>query len=109
MNDLSDNDSEHSFSDLINDYTNNKKINSHSEVISMDVANQKDSKESLQHEPQSQLDNGKASKVNSNRDSIDLDDQENMNIVAPEKDVIKWASQIVVALEKLHALGVVCR
>lgn len=31
------------------------------------------------------------------------------NLVLPEETVVKWAAQLLLALDKLHTLGVVCR
>lgn len=103
--DLSDNDSEHSFSDLINDYTNNKKPNA-SETFDYCGGNcSKDSIESEFKHESNQLNDTKEREVNFLENHTD----DSSDLIIPEKDVIRWAAQIVLALEKLHNLGVICR
>ncbi|KAJ8945746.1 hypothetical protein NQ318_012068 [Aromia moschata] len=40
--------------------------------------------------------------------SLDVDDFDT-SLVLPEATVVKWAAQLLLALEKLHTLGVICR
>lgn len=91
--DFSDNDSEFSYSDLINEYTSSKTEKS-------DLSS-----------PESPTNEENISKTKSNTTTTtEWDEFENFDgvLVVPRRFVVKWAAQLLLALEKLHSLGVIC-
>lgn len=139
-----DNDSELSFSDLINEYNSNRlrSINisdleqksscSDNSYVKVDLdyklsynTGKNTSKEplnlkldvTLAEEIQSGTsETNKFDKASSENDSslgkhsdITFEENFDINLVLSEKTVIKWAAQLLLALEKLHILGVICR
>jgi hypothetical protein len=141
---LSDPESEHSYSDLINDYAASKRkiVKSARDVEneplsddSYEKVNVEDltgTNRNLMDEPvptrllgvdllmeSSQINNAsKADKASdefaganrrkyseiSNVDDVDVI----QNFTVPMQDIVKWSAQLLLALEKLHALGVTC-
>lgn len=84
--DTSDNDSEFSYTDLISEYTNSKTKSDSS--------------------PQEPADTHDLSDNKPKNSEWEL---ENLNtLIVPRKYVVKWAAQLLLALEKLHSLGVIC-
>ncbi|KAJ3648539.1 hypothetical protein Zmor_020334 [Zophobas morio] len=144
--DLSDPESEHSYSDLINDYASNKSKNVRStkcdvenDFLSSDDSYEKvnlgdliSSNRNLMDEPvpsgvrlpdlltkSSQLDceikrncgnNGSVADRRKISEMSSFDDVDiAQSFLVPVGDVVKWAAQLVLALEKLHTLGVTCQ
>lgn len=146
IHDMSDdNDSELSFSDLINEYNSNRVKNlnmtdleqksscSDDSYVKVDVEDKsshsgnivKNLSEPLNVKrdailvrgiqgkaPEtSKLDKASSDNDSSERNHSDINFEENFDthLVLPEKNVVKWAAQLLLALEKLHVLGVICR
>lgn len=84
--DISDSASEFSYSDLINEYTTSKnKIDQENSDLTYEVPSED---------------------IPKNTDEWVF---ENLNgVVVPKRFAIKWAAQLLLALEKLHSLGVIC-
>ncbi|XP_044263712.1 ribosomal protein S6 kinase delta-1 isoform X2 [Tribolium madens] len=100
--DLSDPESEHSYSDLINDYANNKgKKCDDDDYVKVESVDR-----NLMDEPVPDLLPVNRRKFSEMSSSFDLDLAQNLLI--PPEWVVKWAAQLLLALEKLHAVGVVC-
>ncbi|XP_064211866.1 ribosomal protein S6 kinase delta-1 isoform X2 [Tribolium castaneum] len=110
--DLSDPESEHSYSDLINDYASNKGKNStkcdddDDDYVKVDPGFNRN----LMDEPvPSKLPDllRKSSRKFSEMSSFDDLDLA-QSLLIPHENIVKWAAQLLLALEKVHALGVVC-
>lgn len=108
--DISDNESEFSYADLINDYTSNKtKLGPDQETLNMDSDSK--SPESLDENTASNrrdLERVDSSDLSENSKKIEWDFEEFDGVAVPKKYVVKWAAQLLLAVEKLHSLGVIC-
>lgn len=123
--DLSDPESEHSYSDLINDYASNKSKNDQS--TKRDAENDLPSDESfeklnsgdlispnrnLMDEPVPDLLTKSSVELKSKRKFSEMSSFDDLdlaqNFLISEENIVKWAAQLLIALEKLHALGVIC-
>ncbi|KAJ8925910.1 hypothetical protein NQ315_009762 [Exocentrus adspersus] len=141
-----DNDSELSFSDLVNEYANSrvksvnvagcsdrKSSSSDDSYVKIDLENKlggstlKESKSEVIDNSQKFLSSIESALTDSSMESqskyklmedssqgkdTNLDGfEENFDahLVLPEKTVVKWSAQLLLALEKLHALGIICR
>lgn len=89
--DFSDNDSEFSYSDLINEYTSGKTAASSPEITDDENI-------------------PKTKTTTTTTTTTEWDEFENFDgvVVVPRRFVVKWAAQLLLALEKLHSLGVIC-
>lgn len=156
---MSDNESEKSFSDLINDYTSNRCKNDlpsnskNDQVVSsdddsfekidmndvafssktpisltyessktepstrlpctadQDIIKQKFTKKRIKEIDKIPFERSESIKTErslSQVSSLELEDL-NGSLVLPQETVVKWAVQLLLALEKLHTLGVICR
>ncbi|CAH0550105.1 unnamed protein product [Brassicogethes aeneus] len=137
IHEMSDDESENSFSELVNDYTSAKKSHLTSqgdELSSSDefVKVEKDfflpaAKKPAKNIMDEDIREGGLPPVDVEENSTDGDgnvasgasqrlsgvaateDIVDSNCVAPQKQIVKWSAQLLVALEKLHVLGITCR
>lgn len=93
--DISDSESECSYTDLINEYTKKTKPDTNQDNSNTDILDSVQKVESPT--------------IDDIPENIEWE-LENFNggIVAPKRFVVKWAAQLLLALEKLHSLGVIC-
>lgn len=105
--DVSDNESEFSYTDLINEYTSSKsKLDLDQE--NLNVPSKSDggdgSSEAINEKCDSTVDLSEFSK----KTTLTEDFENICGIMVPKKYVVKWAAQLLLALEKLHSLGIIC-
>lgn len=128
--DLSDTESEKSFSDLISSYTKSKHSNLfdsndfEADFVKIDIddliSENLDSTEIKCSKESKSLTKVKTKENCDNE--LKIEDEERLNAMlevnskemnhrtfVPLFEIVKWASQIVIALEKLHILGVCCK
>lgn len=110
IQDQSDNESELSFSELVSDYaasrqTNEKDVDSDGSFEKLEIS-EADGLANKTEEGAASFLRRSLSEVSSFESSGDFDDcRSNVS----EERIVKWSSQLLLALEKLHYLGVVCR
>lgn len=110
IQDQSDNESELSFSELVSDYaasrqTNEKDVDSDGSFEKLEISEAGGLANKREESAASSL-RRSLSEVSSFESSGDFDDcRSNVS----EERIVKWSSQLLLALEKLHSLGVVCR
>uniref|UniRef100_A0AB74UL61 Ribosomal protein S6 kinase delta n=1 Tax=Euwallacea interjectus TaxID=321055 RepID=A0AB74UL61_9CUCU len=119
IQDQSDDDSEMSFSELLNSYAANKQDGAESddgsfEKVEVDVTRNLmdrplDFLAAPDLLPQQTPEECAASMSSEVRSSIDLGEEIEVKNNISEGQIVKWASQLVVALDKLHSQGVICR
>ncbi|CAG9863559.1 unnamed protein product [Phyllotreta striolata] len=111
--DDSDNESEASFSELINDYNNSRSggascDKSFEDFETADVADEAAFTEHHFRQKYTRRRSENARKLSEISSNFDVEAFANKMVVR-ETLVVKWAAQLLVALEKLHDIGVVCR
>lgn len=102
--DISDDNSEDSYTDLINNYTSSR----NNPLSSCEEGKEPE----IFEENQPQLSTVKSKDVLYQRKSSDLsffgDDEEIDMIAVPLTCIVKWAAQLLLAVESLHNLDVIC-
>ncbi|KAL1501633.1 hypothetical protein ABEB36_006928 [Hypothenemus hampei] len=109
INNHSDNETEMSFSELFNAYTSNEPLQIHENEEGEDDDCGFEKIE-MPHEEEHQVYEDGLSYLSEISNDFELgDDLEHYRSSISENNIVKWASQLLVAIEKLHSLGVVCR
>ncbi|XP_045464263.1 ribosomal protein S6 kinase delta-1 [Harmonia axyridis] len=104
--DIPDDDSENSFTDLVTKYTKVKTdIESNDfEVISKDDISQTVHPVSLPQTESTFSYRQRSSSI----PTINIEAEQNVDLLHHEI-IVKWAAQLILALEKLHTLGIICK